>query len=132
MIDVKRALVDLTKDRNGVPGIGTKHTGGLIRDWLLEREFGTWEYANSRRTILRRGDTRTDSEMRSTDFRREGVIPATSWRVVYKSFSASSRNSSGTDPEGPNTTDPYPTASPPKRSRIISPAPPSFPHPIPL
>src|SRR5207244_10833195 len=44
----------------------------------------------------------------------------TSWRGVYKSFSASSRNSSGTDREGPNTTDPYPTASHPKRSRIMS------------
>src|SRR5215470_12568627 len=64
-------------------------------------------------------DARGDSEMLSTDFCR-GVIPATSWRVVYKSFSASSRNSSGTDREGPNTTDPYPTASHPKRSRIMS------------
>src|SRR6266508_3821070 len=30
MIGVKRALVDLAKDRNGVPGIGTKHEGGLM------------------------------------------------------------------------------------------------------
>src|SRR5262249_23797822 len=29
-------------------------------------------------------------------------------------------NSSGVDREGPNTTDPYPTASHPKRSRIMS------------
>ena len=65
-----------------------------------------------------RCDARTDSL--STNFRREGLIPATSWRVVYKSFSASSRNSSGTDREGPNTTDPYPTASHPKRLRIMS------------
>ena len=36
--------------------------------------------------------------------------------VIYKSFSASSRNSSGTD----RATDPYPTASHPKRSRIMS------------
>src|SRR5205809_4203444 len=43
-----------------------------------------------------------------------------SWRVVYKSFSASSRNSLGTDRDSPNTTDPYPTASHPKRSRIMS------------
>jgi hypothetical protein len=50
-------------------------------------------------------DARADSEMLSTDFCR-GVTPATSWRVVYKSFSASSRNSSGTDREGPSTTDP--------------------------
>src|SRR5262249_48961769 len=35
---------------------------------------------------------RADSEMLSRLCR--GVIPATSWRVVYKSFSASSRNSS--------------------------------------
>jgi len=43
-----------------------------------------------------------------------------SWRLVYRSFSASSRNSSGTDRESPNMTDPYPTASHPKRSRIMS------------
>src|SRR5262249_29570924 len=61
-----------------------------------------------------------NSEMLSTDFRREGLISATKWRVVYKSFSASSRNSSGTDREGSNTTDPYPTASYPKRLRIMS------------
>src|SRR5713226_9929356 len=30
MIGVKRALVDLAKDRNGVAGIGTKLEGGLI------------------------------------------------------------------------------------------------------
>ena len=41
MIGVKRALVDLAKDRNGVAGIGTKLEGGLILDWRLEREFGT-------------------------------------------------------------------------------------------
>src|SRR5215475_1481272 len=64
-------------------------------------------------------DARGDSEMLSTDFCR-GVIPPTSWRVVYKSFSASSRNSSGTDRDNPNMTDPYPTASHPKRSRIAS------------
>ena len=40
--------------------------------------------------------------------------------VAYSSFSASSRNSSGTDRDSPNTTDPYPTASHPKRSRIMS------------
>jgi hypothetical protein len=65
-----------------------------------------------------RCDARTDSL--STNFQREGLLPATSWRVVYESFSASSRNSSGTDREGPNTTDPYPTASHPKRLRIMS------------
>ena len=36
MIDVKRALVDLAKDRNGVAGIGAKHEGGSILDWRLE------------------------------------------------------------------------------------------------
>src|SRR5262249_45216719 len=41
-------------------------------------------------------------------------------RVVYRSFSASSRNLSGTDRDSPNMTDPYPTASHPKRSRIMS------------
>src|SRR5262249_22664938 len=48
---------------------------------------------------------RAEGVLASTDFRREGLISATSWRVVYRSFSASSRNSSGTDREGPNTTD---------------------------
>src|SRR5512132_3889589 len=57
MIDVKRALVNLTKDRNGVAGIGTKHEGRLILDWRLEREFGTRKYADSHRTILRRGES---------------------------------------------------------------------------
>ena len=41
---------------------------------------------------------------------------ANTGNVIYKSFSASSRNSSGTD----RATDPYPTASHPKRSRIMS------------
>src|SRR5262249_37668411 len=40
--------------------------------------------------------------------------------AVQRFFSASSRNSSGTDRDSPNTTDPYPTASHPKRSRIRS------------
>src|SRR5207245_3553153 len=57
MIHVKHAPVDLAKDRNGVAGIGTKHEGGLILDWRLEREFGTRKYANSHRTILRRGES---------------------------------------------------------------------------
>src|SRR5262245_41762687 len=52
MIGVKRALVDLAKDRNGVARIGTKHEGGLIFDWRLEREFHTRKYADSHRTIL--------------------------------------------------------------------------------
>src|SRR2546429_7594189 len=52
MIDVKHALVDLTEDRNGVAGVGTKHEGGLILDWCLERELGTRKYADSHRTIL--------------------------------------------------------------------------------
>src|SRR6266481_5419564 len=56
MIGVKRALVDLAKNRNGVAGVGTKHEGGLILDWRLEREFGAWKYADSHRTILRRSD----------------------------------------------------------------------------
>ena len=37
MIGMKRALVDLAKDRNGVVGTDSKHEGGLILDWLLER-----------------------------------------------------------------------------------------------
>src|SRR6266446_4278399 len=57
MIGVKHAFVDLAKDRNGVAGIGTKDEGGLIRDWRLEREFGTRKYADSHRTILRRGES---------------------------------------------------------------------------
>src|SRR5262245_53650920 len=55
MIGVKRALVDLAKDRNGVAGIGSKHEGGVILDWRLERQFGTRKYAHSHRIILRRG-----------------------------------------------------------------------------
>jgi hypothetical protein len=31
MIDLKHALVDLAKDRNGVASIGTKHEGGPKR-----------------------------------------------------------------------------------------------------
>src|SRR5262245_45695789 len=57
MIDVKRALVDLAKDRNGVAGIGSKHEGGLILDWFFERQFGARKYADSHRTILRRGES---------------------------------------------------------------------------
>src|SRR5260221_14309975 len=57
MIGVKRGIVDLAKDRNGVAGIGTKLEGGLILDWRLEREFGTRKYADSHRTILRRGES---------------------------------------------------------------------------
>ena len=41
MTHVKHAPVDLAKDCNGVAGIGTKHEGGLILHWRLEREFGT-------------------------------------------------------------------------------------------
>src|SRR5262249_44977411 len=55
MMGVRRALVDLAKDRNRVAGISTKHEGGLILDGRLEREFGTRKYADSHRTILRRG-----------------------------------------------------------------------------
>src|SRR5260221_12797496 len=57
MIGVKRALVDLAKDRNGVAGIGWKHEGGVILDWPLERQFGTRKYADSHRTILRGGES---------------------------------------------------------------------------
>jgi hypothetical protein len=39
---------------------------------------------------------------------------------VQSFFSASSRNSSGMDRDSPNMTDPYPTASQPKRSLIRS------------
>src|SRR5262249_36903856 len=62
------------------------------------------------------GPRRAESAQRRTDGRTHPDTthaqtarcsrPATSWRVVYKSFSASSRNSSGTEPKGPNTTDP--------------------------
>src|SRR5260370_26543767 len=38
----------------------------------------------------------------------------------HRSFSASLRNSSGTEGEVPSATDPYPIASHPKRSRILS------------
>ena len=38
----------------------------------------------------------------------------------HRSFSASSRNSSGTEREAPSATDPYPAASHPKRPRIES------------
>src|SRR5262245_38177454 len=54
-MDVRRAIVDLAKDRNGVAGIGTKHKGGLVLDGRLEPQFGTRKYADSHRTILRRG-----------------------------------------------------------------------------
>src|SRR5262249_10391107 len=57
MIGVKHALVDLAKDRNGVAGIGWKHEGGVILDWPLERQFGTRKYADSHRTIFRRGES---------------------------------------------------------------------------
>src|SRR5262249_51414254 len=57
MIGVKRALVDLAKDRNGVAGIGSKHEGSLILDWLLERQLGARKYADSHRTILRCGES---------------------------------------------------------------------------
>src|SRR5262245_47213307 len=43
MIGVKRAFVDLAKDRNGVAGIGTEREGGLILHWRLEREFRSEE-----------------------------------------------------------------------------------------
>jgi hypothetical protein len=56
-MDVKHAFVDLAKDRNGVAGLGTKHKGDLIRDWLLEREFGTRKYADCCRRIFRRGES---------------------------------------------------------------------------
>jgi hypothetical protein len=51
MIHLKHALVDLAKDRNGVAGMGTKHEGGLILDWCLEREFGTRKYATLMATL---------------------------------------------------------------------------------
>src|SRR5262249_37075520 len=56
MMDVRRALVDLAKDRDRVAGISPKHEGGLILDGRLEGEFGTRKYADSHRTILRRGE----------------------------------------------------------------------------
>ena len=57
MMDVRRALVDLAKDRNRVVGISSKHEGGLIFDGRLERELGTRKYADSHRTILPRGES---------------------------------------------------------------------------
>src|SRR5262249_11803836 len=57
MMDVRRALVDLAKNRNRVESISRKHEGGLIFDGRLEREFGTRKYADSHRTILRRGES---------------------------------------------------------------------------
>jgi Ribonuclease G/E len=69
MIGVKCAFVDLAKDRNGVAGIGTKHEGGLILDWRLEREFGTRKYADSHRAILRRGkSSRAGAEVVCDEF----------------------------------------------------------------
>jgi hypothetical protein len=69
MMDVKRAFVDLAKDRNGVAGIGTKHKGGLIRDWLLEREFGTRKYADCYRRIFQRGESsRASAEVVCDEF----------------------------------------------------------------
>jgi hypothetical protein len=41
MMEVRRVLVDLPKDRERVAGIGTKHKCRLILDGRLEREFGT-------------------------------------------------------------------------------------------
>src|SRR5262249_14484940 len=35
--------------------IGTKYKGGLVLDGRLEPQFGTRKYADSHRTILRRG-----------------------------------------------------------------------------
>ena len=36
MMDVRRAIVDLAKDRDGVAVFGTKHEGGLILDGRLD------------------------------------------------------------------------------------------------
>ena len=36
MMDVRRAIVDLAKDRDGVAVFGTKHEGGLIFDGRLD------------------------------------------------------------------------------------------------
>jgi hypothetical protein len=44
MIGVRRAIVDLAKDRNGVAGVGTKHEGSLILDGRLECQFRTRKY----------------------------------------------------------------------------------------
>src|SRR5262249_48602225 len=57
MVGMRRTLVDLAKDCNHVAGMGTKHEGGLIFDGRLERQFGTRKYADSHRTILRRGES---------------------------------------------------------------------------
>src|SRR5262249_38717602 len=75
MIHVKHAPVDLAKDRNGVAGMGTKHEGGLILDWRLEREFGTRKYADSHRAILRRGKSSCAGAEVSLSFRRPACAP---------------------------------------------------------
>src|ERR1700730_4558886 len=56
-----------------------------------------------------------ETESRNTPW---GVFPLTGDR--HRSFSASLRNSSGTEREIPSATDAYPIASHPKRSRILS------------
>ena len=40
-----------------VNNLWAEHEGGVILDWLLERQFGTRKYADSHRTILRRGES---------------------------------------------------------------------------
>jgi hypothetical protein len=68
VIHEKRTLIDLAKDRNGVAGSG-KEKGGLILDWLLERELGARKYANSHRTILRSGkSSRASTEVVCDEF----------------------------------------------------------------
>jgi len=55
--------------------------------------------------------------------RTVGSDPAAAYPATgdgHRSFSASSRNSSGTEREIPSTTEPYPIGSHPERSRILS------------
>src|SRR5688500_1474223 len=58
-------------------------------------------------------------------FLYDGLSPVslTAWSAHeprHNSFSASARNSSGTERDAPNMTEPYPTESHPKRFRILS------------
>ena len=77
MIDVKRALVDLAKDRNGVPRIGTKDQRGLVRHRLLEGEFGTGKEANSNRIIFRAANPRVPVPKSCVT----SFSPTLAWRV---------------------------------------------------
>ncbi len=82
------------------------------RRWVLSRIDAT------RRASLGRY-CRPGSVSASRD-RRRGNRSTFARRPAHRSRSASSRNSSGTEPRFPKAAEPYPTASHPKRSRILS------------